>query len=215
MTEKELTRFCIENAILLTIIYTVFIILLVSWLVNRINKIKDMFTNMMLDIQNAYRTYNHDLEDRDKVSYQLSKNTKKVVNDITYISKVLEQYKGQIFDTKLNNQISNQIIQEMNSNSSNTKIQCDDTTRIKTNPKLNNINTNIKKDKLISLSDLCLDDNDNFSDEFSLSKIGEEKDNNYIRVSDLTSLVKKNNAKNEPSYNKYECYSMDKPYIPH
>ncbi|MFA5398753.1 MAG: hypothetical protein WC346_22250 [Methanogenium sp.] len=116
MSRSEFLNFCVSNAVILIVVYTLFIIFFVGYITKKVLNMKNMFDNYLTITQNSYQDFLRESNTIDKQSWQIKKNQEKAIIDINYILSLLDQYKGQKFNTEINHQVSNEILSKINEN---------------------------------------------------------------------------------------------------
>ena len=152
MSRSEFLNFCVSNAVILIVVYTLFIIFFVGYITKKVLNMKNMFDNYLTITQNSYQDFLRESNTIDKQSWQIKKNQEKAIIDINYILSLLDQYKGQKFNTEINHQVSNEILSKINENlkSSVNEISIENTKSIvenSYNDDLFNLYEQIEKDE--------------------------------------------------------------------
>lgn len=130
MSRSEFLIFCLTNAVILLVLYTIFIIFFVSYIIKKVTQLKKIFDNHLVSAQNSYQEFLRESSTIDKQSWQIKKNQEKAIIDINYVLSLLDKYKGQQFNTEINHQVSNEILSKINENLKNDIPLCCDTNSI-------------------------------------------------------------------------------------
>ncbi len=154
MNRSEFLSFCGVNAIGIIFFYTIFLILFINYVIKKVNKMRKIFNETINFAQSSHNEFAKDVGAIDSQSRIIKKTQEKIIFDVNYILKLLDKYKGVTFDTKINNQISSEIADIINSNVSDTNNGCTETKSIIEESN----NDKIDISDCVRLSDICYED---------------------------------------------------------
>lgn len=120
MDREIIINFCISNAVIIIIVETLFILLYVGWISKKVFTITKRFNVFMETTQKTARQYNKDLEKADNHSYMIRQNNEKILTDMKKIRNILSKYKGEMFNTQLNNKITDEIAAHLKNDNDDT-----------------------------------------------------------------------------------------------
>ncbi len=188
MSRSEFLNFCLTNAVILLVLYTIFIIFFVSYIVKKVTQLKRLFDSYLISTQNSYQDFLKESSTIDKQSWQIKKNQEKAIIDINYVISLLERYKGKQFNTEINHQVSNEILSKINENLKHDIPICDTSSIVDNN--LINIYDSIKENTLsieeekdTSLNDKIIINNSSFSQIASRTiDIGQSLGYNFSKI---------------------------------
>jgi len=130
MNRSEFLNFCVANSIIIILIYTMFVIFLVTYATKKMLKMKRTFDKFMFQAEHEFKNFENESNSLDKQTWHIKKSNEKIIIDIQYILKLLDKYKGIKFDTKINHKISKEIASAINSNNQDVYNNTDDTKSI-------------------------------------------------------------------------------------
>ena len=192
MNRSEFLNFCLTNAVILLLLYTIFIIFFVSYIIKKVTQLKRLFDSYLISTQNSYQEFLRESSTIDKQSWQIKKNQEKAIIDINYVLLLLERYKGKQFNTEINHQVSNEILSKINENLKNDIPICCDTNSIIEGKDNNLINIydsikentlSIEEEKDTSLNDKIIINNSSFSQIASRTiDIGQSLGYNFSKI---------------------------------
>ena len=164
MDRNEIMQFCISNLVIIVIIETIFIIAFIGWLTTKVVTITKRLNAFMLHTQSEAKKYNKNIENVDNHSYCIQQNTNRILKDMKEIEKILDRYKGEKFNTQINNKLSDEIAEKLLNN------VCEDTKSIidYNGEEPNSLDVMLKYQKPISyqdLSSIILKNNHNIYDD--------------------------------------------------
>jgi len=203
MSRSEFLNFCVSNAVILIVVYTLFIIFFVGYITKKVLNMKNMFDNYLTITQNSYQDFLRESNTIDKQSWQIKKNQEKAIIDINYILSLLDQYKGQKFNTEINHQVSNEILSKINENlkSSVNEISIENTKSIiedSYNNDLFNLYEQIEKDEQheYSIDDESINSKIGINNQNRFSEIVENTIDFGQKIGNKLSKVMRNNSNN-------------------
>jgi hypothetical protein len=108
MSIKEFVNICATNAILFFIIFIIFILIFIIFITKKVKALSRLFDNALTKTQGITRNYQYDL----KEIHILQRN---ILKNMDVINAVVKKYKGEIIDTKIYNNISEEIEKNLKS----------------------------------------------------------------------------------------------------
>jgi hypothetical protein len=120
MDREFIINFCINNAVIIIIVETLFIILFIGWILKKVLTITERLNAFMQVTQQAARKYNTDLESIDNHSYMIKQNNDKILMDMKKIKSILSKYKGDMCNTEINNKIADEIAMHLKNDNDDT-----------------------------------------------------------------------------------------------
>lgn len=152
MNRNEFINFCINNIVTVFIIYTIVLALLGWYIKRQVSKIKSKFDEFSIAIGTTYKYHCEEMKGLENGIYSMANKQEKITKEMNRILFVLNSYKGKELNTKNNELLSRQIVQELNKNN---KVQNNISAKKPKDPEISlNVKTNIKKNtsKMIFLN---------------------------------------------------------------